>query len=92
MRDETTNIANILSENFKKIANIEVFAFGSAIGIDSSPNDIDILVVYEDTAIPDKIRSFLEGLGYLPIHLIFLTRQEEIETDFIRKQNCVSIL
>ncbi len=91
MRDEITNIANILSENFKKITNIEVFAFGSAIRIDSKPNDIDILVVYEDPAIPGKIRSSLGDIGYLPIHLIFLNRQEEIETDFIKKQKCVPI-
>jgi hypothetical protein len=91
MRAEITAIAGLLKENFRETDKIHAFAFGSAVHTNKTPNDIDILIVYDDLSLPQKIRYILEGIGYTPIHLIFLTPQEEIETNFIKKQNCISI-
>lgn len=91
MRTEITRITNRLNENFKKNNKIRAFVFGSAIRANETPNDIDILIVYDDITLPQKVRNILEGTEYIPIHLIFLTPQEETETNFIKKQNCISI-
>jgi predicted nucleotidyltransferase len=91
----TLNIISIrdrLKESILKIGQIRVYIFGSAIRPDTVPNDIDIFIIYDDPAQPRAIREFLREMNYIPVHLIFLTAEEEAETDFINKQNCVSIL
>jgi len=92
MRAEIITVAKLLRENFPKTGQIRAFAFGSAICTNKTPNDIDIMIIYVDPAHPQQIRSILAGIGYTPVHLIFLTPEEEIETNFIEKQNCISIL
>lgn len=92
MRDEILAIANLLKKNFRQIDQIRAFVFGSATCPDRKPNDLDILIIYDDVAIPKEIRRLLQNFGYMPIHLIFLSPQEEIETNFIIEQKCISIL
>ena len=91
MSEEIFAIAELLTNSFQHLDQIKVFAFGTAI-FKENTNDIDILIIYDDQSHPPKLRALLENFGYQFIHLIFLTSQEEIETDFIRTQNCLSIL
>ncbi|XHR94298.1 hypothetical protein ACFJIV_29095 [Mucilaginibacter sp. UC70_90] len=92
MSAEITAVADLLKENFPKTGQIRAFAFGSAVCANKTPNDIDIMIIYVDPTHPQQIRNILTGIGYTPVHLIFLTPEEEIETNFIEKQNCISIL
>ena len=90
MRSEIIAIADLLRKELP-LGQIKAYSFGSATREDENPNDVDILITYNDTSLPEKIRALMKSLGYLPIHLIFLTPEEEIETNFIAAQNCVLI-
>jgi predicted nucleotidyltransferase len=92
MSTEIAIIVDRLNEKLGRSEQIKAFAFGSAVQSNKTPNDIDIMVVYSDPTIPRRVREILEGLFYTPVHLIFLTDEEELETDFIRKQKCISII
>lgn len=66
-----------------------VFLFGSSLRIDN-PNDIDLLLVYEDsgsdqiTAARAKVASQLEEFfGNLPVHLTTLSRSELDHSQFL---------
>lgn len=92
MIKEIITVANWLKENFAQTDEIKAYVFGSAMYPDKIPNDIDILIIYNDPNHPKEIRDILDDFGYIPIHLIFLTLEEEVETNFIKSQNCRSIL
>lgn len=83
-------LMQIVNSN-ENLGSVELYAFGSATRSNTSPNDIDILAIYNHTEQPRLIRRLLENLLYIRIDLIFMTREEENETDFIRSQNCIPI-
>ena len=91
MRVELTHIADILKNRLGLTEQIRAFAFGSSVDTNKRPNDIDIVIIYVDPLVPQKVRDILEDVTYMPIDLLFLTPEEELETDFIRKQKCISI-
>ncbi|MBB5396467.1 nucleotidyltransferase domain-containing protein [Mucilaginibacter sp. AK015] len=70
---------------------MSIFAFGSATRSNTNPNDIDLLIVYDEEWQPNVIRRLLSNIDYLPIHLIFMLREEQIETNFIELQKCVML-
>lgn len=92
MREEVTAIVNVLKTKFQYVNQIRVFVFGSAPCPDTIPNDIDLVIIYDEPIHPEEIRKLLASLDYMPIHPIFLTIQEEMETNFITSQRCISIL
>ena len=56
------------------------FLFGSALNLDQFPNDLDVLVIYKDQDDPHVVRHILDRdfpLFYPPLHLVFLTEDEE---------------
>ena len=91
MREEVVTIANLLKESCHKNDKIKGYVFGSASRSKKFPNDIDILIIYDDQNVPEKLRKLIKGTGDMPVHLIFLTSQEETETNFITTQCCISI-
>lgn len=92
MIKEIFAIVKLLKENIHEVGQTKVYAFGSAIRPDSNPEDIDLLIIYENPTIPKFIRKLLNGFGYIPIHLLFLTSGEEVETNFIALQECVRLV
>lgn len=92
MRADIAIILDRLKKTLGQLPQIKAFVFGSAVQTNSPPNDIDILVIYMDPALPARIREVVFKIEYMPIHLIFLTPEEELETDFVRKQKCIPIL
>jgi len=92
MSAEITSISHLLKENIQQIGLVKVYVFGSASRPGAVPSDIDILVIYDNPEQAKMIRAMLDGFSYLPIHLLFLTDEEEIETNFIMAQKCIQIL
>jgi len=84
-------ISTVLHDNNDITKGIKIYAFGSAIRSDKQPNDIDILIIYVEDTQPKVIRRLLDNMGNMPLHLIFMFPQEELETNFIRAQKCVEI-
>lgn len=65
------------------------YVFGSGVHRKASaPNDLDILVIYDDLAVATSLRKTLGTLP-LPLHVLFLTEAEEREFDFIELQRAV---
>jgi len=71
-----------------------LFLFGSALYSDN-PDDLDILVVYEDsvTAIEAlrfriKLISKLKKYASIPLHVMLLSEREEREVGFTNAENC----
>lgn len=91
MTIHVSNIVNILEHNFSNIGYVEAYVFGSASLFKTAPNDIDILIIYETINQAKKIRQILSDVNNIPIHLLFLTREEETETNFIFTQKCIQI-
>ncbi|MET3606883.1 putative nucleotidyltransferase [Mucilaginibacter rubeus] len=90
MSNDIIEIVNCITTKFEQINQIRIYAFGSAVS-NHNPNDIDILIIYKDVTHPQKIREILENFSYQFIHLLFLTSEEENETNFIAAQKCVSV-
>lgn len=66
------------------------YLFGSVLEDCAAPSDIDILIIYDNPSTPSQIRENIENLVLIrPIHLIFMTLEEELETNFIASQRCI---
>mgnify|MGYP000223351083 CR=1 FL=1 len=69
-----------------------VYLFGSILSLDKIPNDIDILLVYDELTNKvlndsEAIHSILcEGSG-MQVDMIILSQNEFMETNFLRKLN-----
>ena len=67
----------------------EWYGFGSFFNREGSFSDIDILAICSDENEALGIRGALSELATAwPIHLIVMTENEEIETNFIVRQGC----
>lgn len=92
MREEIDGIFDLLVLNKYIIGCFKAYLFGSIITNKPFPNDIDILIIYENEEQPKIIRNIFEKVSYLPIHFLFLTEKEENEKKFILEQGCLKIL
>lgn len=82
---------NLLAKNvFSR--GVTCYLFGSITGRGTALSDIDLLIIYEDM---DAIISIRDDLAPFclerPIHLIFMTEAEALETNFIELVRCVKI-
>lgn len=71
---------------------LEVWVFGSVLGGDCLPNDVDVFVKHRDgesgsiPAIRSKLESGFFARFGVPLHLLFLSHAESTEADeFLRK-------
>lgn len=87
------NILNSLISFLKLLPNNECYLFGSIIEENKSlKSDIDILILYKEDNEPKIIREKLDQiLISFPVHLIFLTYEEESELNFIDRVTAISI-
>lgn len=92
MTPDIASICDLLKESIQHVGQIKAYVFGSASRPNTVPSDIDILIIYNEPAQPRVLRDLLREVNYIPVHLIFLTIEEEIETNFIMEQNCIPIL
>ena len=68
--------------------NLQWYLFGSILTQPGVPKDIDILVIYDSEYSPNAVRKSLAELSLLaPLHLLFMTNDEEREFNFIESQN-----
>jgi len=87
---------SILSSLFyliKRLPNNKCYLFGSLLQENKKlKSDIDILILYKNENEPKIIREKLDPiLLSFPIHITFLTYEEEIELNFIKTVNAVLI-
>lgn len=87
------NILNSLISFLKLLPNNKCYLFGSIIEKNKIlKSDIDILILYKKENEPQIIRDKLDQiLISFPIHIIFLTYEEEKELNFIERVNAISI-
>ena len=79
----------LLNVNAKHLEGFDVFVFGSS-QFDDSPNDLDLLFVYDDTIVKPanayfQLRPALKSLRdnlELPIHHVVLSLAEDQRTEF----------
>lgn len=88
MRGEVYVIQELLRKNRKYLKNTKVFIFGSLVKNEKYINDIDLLIICNDLKQSKIIRKILENFSFLPVDLLFLSYEEEIELNFIKAQNC----
>lgn len=61
------------------------YLFGSILE-SSLANDIDLLVIYSQPNEPKLVREVLDDISQrLPLHLLFMTLEEETETQFLSR-------
>ncbi len=83
------NTANWLSQS---ISGLSWYLFGSTLKNISRANDIDILITYNQDQESTMIREHLKSFVFtLPVHLVLLTEQEELELEFVQTQGCKRI-
>jgi len=92
MRTVITMISDVLRKNEGLTGTIEAYVFGSAISLNTKPNDIDILVIYNEPWQTNVIRGALHGVDHVTLNLIFMLPEEQLEMNFIALQECVSVL
>lgn len=81
------NILNSLILSLKTLQNNDCYLFGSVIDENKVlKSDIDILILYKKKNEPKIIREKLDHILLLfPMHIIFLTYEEESELNFLQK-------
>lgn len=90
-------IVELIRENTDLFVFFEsVYLFGSVLNGNIIPNDLDILLVYEGDAMRvldgvSKIRMILETEIGLYVDLTVLSREEVIETDFLKRINYLKV-
>ncbi|SRR6266516_7208497 len=68
------------------------YLFGSVIRGIRAPTDIDLLIVYKRDSDARELRQGLEPFSQsLPLHLLFLRRDEESELHFVEEQQAIRI-
>jgi predicted nucleotidyltransferase len=68
------------------------YLFGSITKGCSTPSDIDLLIIYSNSESPLRIREEMADLFLVrPLHLIFMTTEEELETNFVAAQGCIQL-
>jgi len=87
------NILNSLTSLLKSLPNNKCYLFGSVLQENKNlKSDIDILILYKNDTDPKIIRDqFDQILISFPIHIIFLTYEEEGELNFIERVNAILI-
>jgi predicted nucleotidyltransferase len=74
------------------VPHARMFVFGSLLCTESWPSDVDMLVVYENAADVARVRALLEPLhGEMPLHVLFLSKSEEAQLQFVVSENCVPL-
>lgn len=70
----------------------EWYLFGSVARHEKLPTDVDLLIVYQRDSDVRELRKGLESLSRsLPLHLLFLRRDEENELQFVAEQRAMRI-
>lgn len=70
----------------------EWYLFGSTTKRRTSTQDIDILIIYTDPSKVETIRKKISSAElHRPLDLLFMTREEAIETNFIIGEKCIQI-
>ncbi|SES43484.1 hypothetical protein SAMN04488000_13160 [Lentzea albida] len=70
---------------------MQVWAFGSALRSDR-PNDLDVLIIYQDRAGVDELRSAAWWeISFPPLDIIAMTEDEERHYGFITGTNAVRL-
>ncbi|WPY97622.1 nucleotidyltransferase domain-containing protein [Christiangramia sp. OXR-203] len=87
--EEINKELEILYEELeKKLKNVHVYLFGSILNNPKKANDLDILILYNDI---DQVKFIKEKCDIInliyPIHILYLTFQEEKELQFTSEQN-----
>lgn len=87
------NTLTYLISVLKTLQNNECYLFGSSLQEDEKlKSDIDILILYRNENEPKIIREKLDPiLLSFPIHIIFLTYEEEVELNFSQRVNGILI-
>lgn len=76
----------------REVPGVRLFAFGSVLCSDSWPADVDMLVIYESPDDVSLLRLLLEPLSRkMPLHLLFLSRAEEAQLQFVIGERCVPL-
>lgn len=93
---ELTIITRYLQEKANEldfvIPGLKWYIFGSLLNDKNHSNDVDVLVIYESTNDPKIIKSHLQNLSLLlPLHLVFMTLEEENELQIIETQKATQI-
>lgn len=68
------------------------YIFGSVAAGENSPSDIDVLLICDHDQDLDRARDVIkEYLLLAPIHLMFMTNQEECELNFIELVSAINV-
>ena len=91
-KEKINERSNAIRKNQREFPNcVEVYLFGSFLA-KNNPNDIDVLVVYDDSDCGvidqlDKLMGFIESVSNHPADMTALTRSEMKETKFLERLN-----
>lgn len=87
------NIVNSLISLLKTLVNNQCYLFGSLLQENKNlKSDIDILILYRNKNEPEIIREKLDPiLLSFPVHIIFLTYEEERELNFLQRVTTILI-
>jgi hypothetical protein len=81
-------IVEIRGKLVSLVENLECYVFGSIVVNPALANDLDILILYNNSCHVDSIqREFIDLSKKYPLHLTFFLFSEEKEFDFVSVQN-----
>lgn len=79
-------------ESLVETSSLDCYLFGSILTNPTQANDVDILIVYDNRKNVENVKQQLKSLFVnMPLHLIFFTRLEEQELDFVKQQKAEKV-
>ena len=84
-------VIKVIRRNLASLSVIKhIYVFGSVLDCNSIPNDIDILLIYDEYTDDVKhaskhIKNVLESEFDIPVDLVLLSTQEEKDVNFLSR-------
>ena len=74
------------------LVGLKWYIFGSLLEDKKCSADVDILIIYEMETSSKIIKSYLQDLDLLlPLHMMLMTSEEEVELRFLEKNRTLQI-
>ena len=92
LKEVVKDLKCLARELSKEIPNMSWYLFGSLLRQKTLPSDIDLLIVYPHGVEARKLRMKLNAICLrLPVDLLLLREDEELELNFIAEQSAMCI-
>ncbi len=73
-------------------AHVKIYAFGSSFWKKNNISDVDIVIIYKSGANLSDVKRVIDSVGrMIPLDVLYMTTEEEIELNFLAGQGATDV-